>query len=132
MFLKLLENIHSVRILGKFRNYLLTIAAHTCSNHLKKAKPAYTDVEALEMPDREDTPLEKVMRDETRSEVRTAIDSLPEAQREAVILRVYGDLKIREIAKLTNAAVPTVKSRLRQGFIKLRRYMGDGQGGENA
>ena len=41
VFLKLLENIQSVRKIGKFQNYLLTIAVNTCNNYTKKAKPLY-------------------------------------------------------------------------------------------
>ena len=37
VFLKLLENIQSVRKIGKFQNYLLTIAVNTCNNYTKKA-----------------------------------------------------------------------------------------------
>ena len=48
VFLKLLENIHTVRMLGKFQNYLLTIAANTCNNYFKKAKPTYTDLNAYQ------------------------------------------------------------------------------------
>ena len=43
VFLKLLENIQSVRKIGKFQNYLLTIAVNTCNNYTKKAKPLYMD-----------------------------------------------------------------------------------------
>ena len=53
VFLKLLENIQSVRKIGKFQNYLLTIAVNTCNNYTKKAKPLYMDLETLE--DIEDT-----------------------------------------------------------------------------
>ncbi|MFR7389791.1 MAG: RNA polymerase sigma factor [Blautia faecis] len=49
VFLKLLENIHTVRMLGKFQNYLLTIAANTCNNYFKKAKPTYTDLKRFEI-----------------------------------------------------------------------------------
>ena len=48
VFLKLLENIQSVRKIGKFQNYLLTIAVNTCNNYTKKAKPLYMDLETLE------------------------------------------------------------------------------------
>lgn len=131
VFLKLLENIHSVRMLGKFQNYLLTIAVNTCNNYFKKAKPMYMDFEAFEIIDNADTPLEKIVHDETQIEVRRAVSSLPDYQKEVIILRFYYDLKIREVAKITNATIPTVKSRLQQGLKKLKRYMDDHKGGDN-
>lgn len=131
VFLKLLENIHSVRMLGKFQNYLLTIAVNTCNNYFKKAKPTYMDMEAIEIIDNTDTPFEKIVHDETEVEIRRAVSNLPDYQEEVIILRFYYDLKIREIAKITSSSIPTVKSRLQQGLKKLKRYMDDYKGGDN-
>ena len=131
VFLKLLENIQAVRLLGKFQNYLLTIAVNTCNNYFKKAKPKYTDLESLEITDGTDSSFEKMIEDENKLEVRRAIDALPDYQKEVIILRFYHELKIREIAKITQSSVPTVKSRLQQGLKKLQRYLNDFKGGES-
>ncbi len=131
VFLKLLENIQAVRMLGKFQNYLLTIAVNTCNNYFKKEKPTYVGLETLEMVDETDSSLEKVIRKESRDAVRRAIAELPDYQKEVVILRFYHDLKIKEIAAITNASVPTVKSRLQQGLKKLQRYLADFRGGDH-
>lgn len=130
VFLKLLENIHSVRMVGKFQNYLLTIAVNTCNNYFKRARPIYTELEVLDIADDTDSSLEQIIQDENKMEVRKAIDTLPDYQKEVIILRFYHDLKIREIAKITKSSVPTVKSRLQQGLKKLRRYMDDFKGGD--
>ena len=131
VFLKLLENIHTVRMLGKFQNYLLTIAANTCNNYFKKAKPTYTDLNALDIIDDTNDTLEKVIENENKIEVRRALHSLPDYQKEVIILRFYHNLKIREIAKITKSNIPTVKSRLRQGLQKIERYLKDFKGGDN-
>ena len=130
VFLKLLENIQAVRMLGKFQNYLLTIAVNTCNNYFKKEKPACVDLETLEMVDETDSSLEKVIRKESRNAVRRAVNELPDYQKEVIILRFYYDLNIKEIAAITNANVPTVKSRLQQGLKKLQRYLADFKGGD--
>ena len=130
VFLKLLENIQAVRMLGKFQNYLLTIAVNTCNNYFKKEKP-YVDLETLEIVDEADSSLEKVIRRESQNAVRRAVNELPDYQKEVIILRFYYDLKIKEIATITNASVPTVKSRLQQGLKKLQRYLADFKGGNN-
>lgn len=131
VFLKLLENIHAVRMVGRFRNYLLTIAVNTCNNFCKKAKPQYMDMEATDFTDEKSTPDERMLREETRAEVQQAIDSLPDYQKEVIILRFYHELKIREIAVITESSVPTVKSRLQQGLKKLQRYLHDSGGGDS-
>lgn len=131
VFLKVLENIQSVRKIGKFQNYLLTIAVNTCNNHFKKTKPIYVDLETLEDVEDTNNTFEKVELDELKTEVQSAINTLPDYQKEVIILRFYYDLKIREIANITKASVPTVKSRLQQGIKKLERYLADYRGGDN-
>lgn len=131
VFLKLLENIHAVRMLGKFQNYLLTIAANTCNNYFKKSKPIYTDLDTLDIADNTDSALESMIQNENSIEVRKALHTLPDYQKEVIILRFYHDLKIREIAKITKSSIPAVKSRLRQGIQKMKRYLEDFKGGDN-
>lgn len=130
VFLKLLENIHAVRMLGKLQNYLLTIAANTCNNYFKKAKPIYTDLDTFDITDDTGSALERAIQNENMVEVRKALHTLPDYQKEVIILRFYHDLKIREIAKVTESNIPTVKSRLRQGLQKMKRYLEDFEGGD--
>lgn len=130
VFLKLLENIHAVRMLGKFQNYLLTIAANTCNNYFKKAKPIYTDLTTFDIADDTGSALERAIQNENMIEVRKALHTLPDYQKEVIILRFYHELKIREIAKITESNIPTVKSRLRQGLQKIKRYLEDFKGGD--
>ena len=130
VFLKLLENIHAVRRLGKFQNYLLTIAANTCKNYFKKAKPIYADLTIFDIADDTGGALERVIQNENMTEVRKALHTLPDYQKEVIILRFYHDLKIREIAKVTESNIPTVKSRLSQGLQKIKRYLEDFKGGD--
>lgn len=106
-------------MLGKFQNYLLTIAANTCNNYFKKAKPIYTDLNTLDIADDTRSALERMIENENTAEVRKALLSLPDYQKEVIILRFYHNLKIREIAKITKSNIPTVKSRLRQGLQKM-------------
>lgn len=131
VFLKLLENVHAVRMLGKLQNYLLTIAVNTCNNYFKKAKPLYADLSTLDITDDAAGALERVIQNESTKEVRRALSALPDYQKEVIILRFYHDLKIREIAWVTRTNTSTVKSRLRQGLQKLRRYLEEAKGGSN-
>ena len=53
-----------------------------------------------------------------------AVQSLPEDQREAIVLRLEGDLSLDDIAALTGVGRETVKSRLRYATAKLKQAMG--------
>ena len=125
--MKLLEKIQSVRKIGKFQNYLLTIAVNSCNNYFKKAKPVYVGLEVMEDVEGTDNPLEGMEQRELKTAVQSAISTLPDFQKEVI----YHDLKIREIAEITNVSVPTVKSRLQQGIKKLERYLDGFRGGDN-
>lgn len=56
--------------------------------------------------------------------VRHAMHDLSEAHREAITLAYYGGYSQSEIATATGAPLGTVKTRLRDGMIRLRELMG--------
>jgi RNA polymerase sigma-70 factor (ECF subfamily) len=55
-----------------------------------------------------------------RQQVRHCLDGLTELQRQAITLAYYGGHTYREVATLLDAALPTVKTRMRDGLIRLR------------
>ncbi len=48
---------------------------------------------------------------------------LSEKQKDVIILKFYMGMKIKDIAKLLDEKVPTIKSRLRQGIDKLSKIL---------
>lgn len=123
IFLKLVESLPRYRFIGKFQNYLYTMAVNTCNNYLKKRH-----IEQIELTDNfttdSDTSLiDKILHDERKETVQKALDLLPEIQREVVILRYYHDLKVKDIATITGVGVSTVQSRIYQGLRKLEKVL---------
>jgi RNA polymerase sigma-70 factor (ECF subfamily) len=75
-----------------------------------------------------DTPYDEVA-DEVagrleRQQVRHCLDDLTELQRQAVTLAYYQGHSYREVADLLSTPLPTVKTRMRDGLIKLRDCLG--------
>ena len=56
--------------------------------------------------------------------VRRCLDGLTDLQRESVTLAYYGGYSYREVAQLLGVAVGTVKTRMRDGLIRLRDCLG--------
>ena len=75
-----------------------------------------------------DTPYDEVTEEVTRrldrEQVRHCLDSLTETQRQAITLAYYDGRNYREVAELLDTALPTIKSRMRDGLIRLRDCLG--------
>jgi RNA polymerase sigma-70 factor (ECF subfamily) len=69
------------------------------------------------------------LRGEREAELRMAVAALPEPYREVVTLRFFGELSLDEIARQTERPVPTVKTHLRRGLLRLRSAI-DAEGDE--
>lgn len=67
---------------------------------------------------------EQVERRLEREQVRRCLDQLTELQRESVTLAYYRGCTYRETADLLGTALGTVKTRLRDGLIRLRDCLG--------
>ncbi|WP_327045921.1 ECF RNA polymerase sigma factor SigK [Microbispora sp. NBC_01189] len=56
--------------------------------------------------------------------LRRCLGGLTPLQRESVTLAYYGGYSYREVAELVRAPLPTVKTRMRDGLIRLRDCLG--------
>jgi RNA polymerase sigma-70 factor (ECF subfamily) len=61
-----------------------------------------------------------------RQQVRSCLDTLTELQRQAVTLAYYQGHSYPQVAELLNAPLPTIKTRMRDGLIRLRDCLGAG------
>lgn len=59
-----------------------------------------------------------------RERVRRCLGTLTEIQREALTLAYYGGYTYREVARLLNVALGTIKTRIRDGLIRMRDCIG--------
>lgn len=102
---------------GRFRPWLLTIAANAVRDHYRRAVPQ------IVLPDDLPAPgdlTQALLRREEYRRVRRCVMDLPDAQREALVLYYYHDMSLRDTARITGANLNTVKSRLRLAVDKLR------------
>ncbi len=112
---------------GSAMAWIMTLAHRRAVDRVRSAQ-ASTDREQRAAA-REHTPAydevsEQVERRLEREQVRRCLDSLTEIQRESVLLAYYRGCTYQETADLLGAALGTVKTRLRDGLIRLRDCLG--------
>jgi RNA polymerase sigma-70 factor (ECF subfamily) len=73
-----------------------------------------------------DTVVEAVESKFERRAVQKCLGALTEVQRESITLAYYSGYTYREVAELLSTPLPTIKTRLRDGMIRLRDCLGAG------
>jgi RNA polymerase sigma-70 factor (ECF subfamily) len=113
---------------GRVRPWLLTIVHHCAIDLLRRrggTAPAAASLDALiERHSAADTWSAEALRDE-QERVRTAVASLPLAQRQAIELAFFEGLTHREIADRDGLPLGTVKGRMRLGLQRLAQLLAD-------
>ena len=119
---------------AKFTTWLYTICKNTCLKTLRdkrsltisidSTREVGEDVVALQIADtRTLSPAEAAIKQEQASIVKTAIDSLPEQQKMAVILSRYEQLSYEEISQIMNCSAKAVKSLLHRAKLQLKKKL---------
>jgi RNA polymerase sigma factor (sigma-70 family) len=131
VFIRIIDTMRSGRYTeeGKFLPWAMRIAHNLCVDHFRKVKRTPTirtgeDKDIFEVLNFSEDSAETVMiRRQSHDRVRDMLQSLPEDQREVIILRHYADMSFKEIAAATNCSINTALGRMRYGLINLRKLM---------
>jgi len=117
------------------RGWLLAIVPNACFDWLARNRSddlaIDADVDLDRLPneaDSRDDPAARALAGADATRVQQAIEALPAAFREVVVLREIEELSYQEIAAVTGTPVGTVRSRLARGRALLRRALGQRQG----
>ncbi len=112
----------------KLRHWLYTIARNAFYNSVRKPMLSafpLDDAEGspqLEIEDEHGTqPEEECEKEETRREISTLVNKLPEMYRHAILLYYFEDFSYYEIASLLQQPVGTVKSNVHRALRLLRK-----------
>ena len=121
---------------AKFTTWLFTITHNTILNeHRRRARHAAQSLDALAQPDDSDAagvqvadtrtvdPSSEAAERELQERIQMAIQSLPEAQRTAVILCRFEGLPYEEIAEVLHCSVSAVKSLLHRARQTLKEQL---------
>lgn len=112
---------------GQGRTWVLTIAHRRAVDRVRASQSSTDrDVRAgiRDIGVAHDSVAEQVELSIEGERVVTALGTLPDPQREALVLSYYGGYSQSEIAVLIGAPLGTVKTRMRDGLSRLRNEMG--------
>jgi RNA polymerase sigma-70 factor (ECF subfamily) len=116
--------------LGSARTWILTMAHRRAVDRVRRVEAA-TEREqkaASRTLTREyDEVVETVERTLEAERVRRCLDTLTDIQRESVTLAYYNGYTYPEVAKLLDSPLGTIKTRMRDGLVRLRDCLGVGR-----
>lgn len=105
-----------------FSSYIYTITRNTVVDYFRTRRQTAPLTEDLSVPD---TMGDKLLREETLSELASALKQLPEAQRELIVLRYYENRSLQDISEIMSQSYGVTKRMHQAALTALRKVLGD-------
>lgn len=113
---------------GKFGSWVSRIAHNAVIDHFRQEKTQGTvstddaEYDILNRRDLAEDTIEDIIIDQSiRDDIRALIQSLPDEQRQVLVMRYYQNLSFKEIAEKTGVSINTALGRMRYAIMNLRR-----------
>jgi RNA polymerase sigma-70 factor, ECF subfamily len=110
---------------GGFKAWLFRIATNKANDHWRSSGRERAAKEGLRLVIEEEAPEagHRLDATEQQEKLRAAIDQLPEAQKQVLLLRYYSNLKFVEIAQMLGCPLNTALGRMHKAMLKLKQVM---------
>jgi len=127
-FMRAYRNIHSLRDEAKLSTWLCGIAKNAASNALRSRRREVHTVEidgenGIEIRSDELTPDAQLLNTELNGVIRAALSRLGEDKRLVFTLKVLQQKSYEEIALITGASIPKLKTDLHRAKSEMRRMI---------
>ncbi|MGI9605105.1 MAG: ECF RNA polymerase sigma factor SigK [Acidimicrobiales bacterium] len=113
---------------GNVRTWAATISHRRAVDRVRSVDAARRrdDAEAIDLTTTPPQPEAELERTFDQERVRRGLESLTTVQRQAIELAYYKGLTYREVATALDLPEGTIKTRIRDGMIRLRDHLGVG------
>jgi len=108
---------------GNGRSWILSLAHHKSVDAVRRQRLRSTEPLSETMTADEDV-AQEALRGVAGADVRRALTALSDGQREAIVFAYYGGYTQQEIARRLGVPLGTVKTRMRDGMLRLRTALG--------
>ena len=111
---------------SQFSTWLYRIAYNTFLNHVRRPlRIVPIDDRSHSVPEDCGPGLEEQLMDnETKERLRHAVMNLPDDLRFTITARYWGDLSVRDIARMERVSVVAVRKRLKRAFTSIALFFG--------
>jgi RNA polymerase sigma-70 factor (ECF subfamily) len=110
---------------GGFKAWLFRIATNKANDHWRSRGREKVAKEGLKLVTDQEAPDAgyRLEGSEQEQKLKVAIEQLPEAQKQVLMLRYYGNLKFVEIAEMLGCPLNTALGRMHKAMLKLKELM---------
>lgn len=114
---------------GDLVPYVFACVRNAAIDQMRRQDPAITGAESISIYNGlPANPEDSAITAEDHRALRDAVDTLPETQREAVVMKAYAGLTFEQMAQALGEPLQTVASRYRRALERLGQHMTKGNG----
>ena len=122
-----LDRFDARHVSGGFKAWLFRIATNKANDHWRSSGREKAAKQGLKLVTDESLPAAdyRMEGSEQEQKLKRAIELLPEAQKQVLMLRYYSNLKFVEIAEMLGCPLNTALGRMHKAMLKLKELMAD-------
>lgn len=130
-FIRVLRQLPSYDERSRFKSLLFTIAGNLCIDHSRKRQTRQSHlqeedddhgIDSFADPGGDFIPDRMLERKDVAETLVQAVEQLPEAMRDVVLLRLETGMTFQEIAELKQVPLGTILARMHRGVQRIRLY----------